>query len=81
MNAPVLTQIEQIEESFSRLSRREQLWLLERLVHHLHESTIREQQFAETALAAMAVDPEIQQELHKIEAEFASTSADGLKTA
>ena len=78
MNSSVLTQI---EESFTRLSRTEQLWLLERLVHYLREATIREQEFGRNQLAAMAVDPEVQQELKRIEEEFGSTEADGLEIA
>ena len=78
MNSSVLTQI---EESFTRLSRTEQLWLLERLVHYLCEATIREQEFGRNQLAAMAADPEIQQELQRIEEEFGSTEADGLEIA
>lgn len=78
MNSSVLTQI---EESFTQLSRTEQLWLVERLVHHLHEATGREQEFGRNPLAAMAADPEVQQELRRIEEEFASAEADGLGAA
>ena len=78
MNSSVLAQI---EESFTRLSRTDQLWLLERLIHYLHETTVREQEFGSAQLAAMAADPEIQQELKKIEKEFVFAEADGLETA
>lgn len=71
----------QIEESFTRLSRTDQLWLLERLVHYLHETTVREQEFGSDQLAAMAADPEVQQELKRIEEEFIFAEADGLETA
>ena len=78
MNSAVLAQI---EESFSQLSRAEQLWLLERLVHHLHEATVKEEGPADSQLAAMAADPEVQQELRLIEAELACAAEDGLETA
>lgn len=78
MNSSVLAQI---EESFTQLSRTEQLWLLERLVHYLHEAAVREQEFLGSQLADMAADPEIQQELSRIEEEFAPAEADGLETA
>jgi len=78
VNSSVLAQI---EESFTRLSRTDQLWLLERLVHYLHETTIREQEFGSDQLAAMAADPEVQQELKRIEEEFIFAEADGLETA
>jgi len=71
----------QIEESFTRLSRTDQLWLLERLIHYLHETTVREQEFGSDQLAVMAADPEIQQELKRIEEEFVIAEADGLETA
>ena len=68
MDSSVLAQI---EESFTQLSRIDQLWLLERLVHYLHETTVREQEFGSAQLAAMAADPEgnpeVQQELKRIE--------------
>jgi hypothetical protein len=78
VNSSVLAQI---EESFTRLSRTDQLRLLERLVHYLHEATIREQEFESDQLAAMAADPEVQQELKRIEEEFIFAEADGLETA
>ena len=78
MNSSVLTQI---EESFTQLSRTDQLWLLERLVHYLHETTVREQEFGRNPLAAMAADLEVQQELKRIEEEFVFAEADGLETA
>lgn len=77
MNSSILSQI---EERFTQLSHEEQLWLLERLVHHLHETAVREQELMTRQLEAMAADPEIQQELQRIEAEFASAEADGLET-
>ena len=50
------------------------------LVHYLHETTVREQEFGRTQLAAMVAAPEIQQELRRIEEEFVFTEADGLET-
>ena len=70
----------QIEDSFSRLPRPEQLLLPERLVHHLNETEVNTQRQSEMELTAMAADPEIQRELQKIEAEFALADSDGLET-
>jgi hypothetical protein len=75
MNTPVLSQI---EESINQLSLDEQLWLMEQLAHRIRENTLK-QSFWDTQLAAMAADPEIQNELRKIEEEFAFAEADGLE--
>lgn len=80
MPSPVL---DQIEKTITRLSREEQLWLIEQLAHHLREGSIKrdmpEQSTFESQLVAMASDPEIQAELQKIDQEFAITEADGLE--
>ena len=68
MNSSVLTQI---EDTFGRLSRTEQLWLLEHLIHQFRQREVDEKGATESQLAAMAADPQIQQELRAIEAEFA----------
>jgi hypothetical protein len=75
MNTPILSQIEQ---SINQLSLDEQLWLMEQLAHRIRENTLK-QSFWDTQLAAMAADPEIQNELRKIEEEFAFAEADGLE--
>lgn len=76
MISPVLSQI---EESINQLSVDEQLWLMEQLAHRIRESTLK-QSFWDTQLAAMAADPEIQNELQTIGEEFAFAEADGLET-
>jgi hypothetical protein len=77
MNMPVLTQI---QENIDRLSSDEQLWLIEWLAHRVREKA-SVQSVRESQLADMAADPEIQDELQKIEAEFAPAEADGLETS
>jgi hypothetical protein len=67
----------QLEDSFKELSTREQLWLIERLVHHVH-STLKQSSDADDRLALMATDPQIQNELRRIEQEFSYAEADGL---
>ena len=76
MNSPVLSQI---EESINRLSLDEQLWLIEQLAHRIRKSTLK-QSVWDNQLAAMAADPEIQNELQRIDEEFAVTEANGLET-
>ena len=78
MSNSILTRI---EDSFSQLSISEQLWLIERLVHRVHEATLKQRNDLEQQLALMATDPEIQSELQKIEQEFSYAEADGLETA
>ena len=78
VNDPILSQI---EDSFSRLSISAQLQLIERLVHRVHERTVKETSNLDAQLALMAADPEIQSELQKIELEFTRVEADGLETS
>jgi uncharacterized protein YicC (UPF0701 family) len=73
--------LSQIENSFSQLSISEQLRLIERLVHHVHDATMNNKQNLDQQLALMATDPEIQNELQRIEQEFSQAEADGLETA
>ncbi|MEW5767172.1 MAG: hypothetical protein AB1797_06030 [bacterium] len=81
MPSPVLNQI---EETISQLSRKEQLWLIEKLAHHLREGSIKrdlpEPSTFESQLMTMSSDPEIQAELKKINQEFAITEVDGLES-
>ena len=72
--------LSQIEDSFSQLSISEQLWLIERLVHRVHQNTLNRGNDLADQLALMAADPEIRSELQKIEREFAYAEADGLET-
>jgi len=77
MSNSVLTQI---EDGFKQLSTSEQLWLIERLVHHVHEATLKPSNDVDAQLALMAADPQIQNELRRIEQEFSYAEADGLET-
>ncbi len=76
MNTMILNQI---EDSVSRLTLDEQLWLMERLAHRIRQQSLRQHPFAVSDLVAMAADPDIQAELRQIEAEFACTEEDGLE--
>ncbi|RLT39154.1 MAG: hypothetical protein DWI57_10720 [Chloroflexi bacterium] len=75
MNASL---IERMEIEISQLALSDQLWLLERLIQRIRKRTLRTRPALETQLAAMAYDPNMQRELKAIEAEFATTEADGL---
>jgi len=78
MNQPTLAQI---EDSFTRLSVSEQLRLIERLVHRVHENTLNQREVADNQLAQMAADPDIERELREIGREFAPVESDGLEIA
>ncbi len=78
MNQPTLAQI---EDSFTQLSVSEQLRLIERLVHRVHENTLKEREDVDNQLAQMAADPDIERELREIEREFAPAEFDGLEIA
>jgi hypothetical protein len=77
------TVLSQVEKTIISLPLHEQLWLIERLVHHLREDSTKshaiEQDAFESQLAVMVKDPEIQAELREIDREFAVTEADGLE--
>ncbi len=74
-----LSGLAQIEKKIDQLSREEQLWLIERTVHRLREDNIEVESDINSQLAAMAHDPEIQNEMQKIENEFTHTETDGLE--
>jgi hypothetical protein len=76
MHASILSQI---EERITQLPVDEQLWLIERVAQRLREY-MRKQRTLDAQLVAMAADPDIQRELHKIHEEFAVTESDGLET-
>ena len=57
MNTMILNQI---EDSVSRLTLDEQLWLIERLAHRIRQYSLTRQPFAVADLMAMAADLEIQ---------------------
>lgn len=71
--------LERIESDIQHLSLADQLWLMERLAHHIRESSVRPVLNWETQLNAMAHDPEIQRELQEIEIAFSGTEMDGLE--
>ena len=75
MNMPILSEI---EISIEKLSLKDQLWLMERLVQRIRASTIQLEDQFEADLVAMANDPQIQEELQKISEEFAYADGDGL---
>ena len=75
MNTMILSQL---EENIYGLSLDEQLWLIERLAQHIR-STMAVKDNLEVQLIAMANDPEIQDELQIIGAEFAIAEVDGLE--
>ena len=60
----------QLEDCFKQLSTSEQLWLIERLVRHVNEGALKQSSDVEAQLALMATDPQIQDELHRLEQEF-----------
>lgn len=74
------TVLAQIEENIAQLSLSEQLWLIERLAQRIRNE-VKTQNDLSLQLTEMAHDPEIQNELQMIDAEFAITEADGLETA
>lgn len=75
MNMPILSEM---ENNISKLSLKEQLWLMERLVQRIRANTAYLENQFEDDLVAMANDPQIQDELKKISEEFAYADADGL---
>jgi hypothetical protein len=77
MNQSVLSQI---EDTFRSLSTSEQLLLIERLVHQVHQDALRKSDDLDHQLALMAADPEIQNEIERIEQEFSYAAADGLES-
>ena len=71
------TTLTEIESAITRLSRADRLWLIERLAHGLRHGS-NDSRF-DAALAEMAADPEIRQELGQIASEFAPAEMDGLE--
>ena len=75
--------LNEIEQSIRRLSREEQLWLVERIIHNMRVSYLQDTSnitadSLEQQLANMANDPDVQAELIAINQEFANTELDGL---
>ena len=71
--------LSQLEDTFRSLSISEQLLLIERLVHHVHQDTLKQRNDLDNQLTLMAADPQVQNELERIEREFACAAADGLE--
>ncbi len=69
--------VSQIEVSINQLPLDEQLRLIERITQHIRETMVVRKPL-EDQLAAMAADPEIQNELQNIHKEFSIAETDGL---
>lgn len=72
-----MPRLTRIADQVAQLPSDEQLWLMERIVRHLRESSVSPSE-ADSQLAAMAADPEIARELDTIDKEFRVTEMDGL---
>ena len=70
--------LSQLEKNIYELPLDEQLRLMERLAQNIRNAMARKQDI-EMQLAAMADDPEIQNELQMIAEEFALAESDGLE--
>jgi hypothetical protein len=77
MSNSVLTQL---EDGFKQLSMTEQLWLIERLIHHVHQATLKQSNDVDRKLALMAADPQIRNEFRRIEQESSYAEGDRLET-
>ncbi|MCK6554513.1 hypothetical protein L6Q96_08010 [Candidatus Binatia bacterium] len=73
-----ISTLARIEADIGRLTLAEQTLLLERLAKLIRNSATASERSWEVQLAAMADDPQIQQEILGIGADFESASADGL---
>ncbi|MBI3823866.1 MAG: hypothetical protein HY289_14450 [Planctomycetes bacterium] len=69
--------LQTIEKELPQLSRQEQLWLIEHLTKDLRKQAPPPN--FEADLIEMSKDPQIQQEIRAIEAEFMGTEEDGLE--
>ena len=74
-----LLAVQEIESKFVQLPAETQLSVIERLVHCMRTGPGASPDSWETELPAMAADPEVQAELHRIEAEFSAAETDGLE--
>lgn len=62
--------VSQIEKNISMLPRKDQLFLIERIIRRLRQKERAEEENIEKQLTLMASDPNIQEELKKINGEF-----------
>jgi hypothetical protein len=69
--------VSQIEVSINQLPLDEQLRLIERITQHIRETMVVRKSL-DYQLAAMAAEPEIQNELQNIHKEFSIAETDGL---
>lgn len=69
----------ELEATIRGLTRAEQLWLAERIIHALREEENRERAEWAASVREMAQDPDIQAENQAIAREFATTENDGLE--
>ncbi|HEU4325905.1 MAG TPA: hypothetical protein VFS21_22385 [Roseiflexaceae bacterium] len=70
--------LERLEADIEQLSLTDQLWLMERLAHHIRRLAGSSLTAQEHDLSAMAQDPAMQRELRQINQEFAEAEEDGL---
>jgi len=73
-----ISTLTRIEADLNQLSLAEQTLLLERLAQLIRKSATAGERDWEAQLTAMADDPQIQQEILRIEADFEAADADGL---
>ncbi len=71
--------VSQIEKNIGMLPRKDQLFLIERIIQRLRQKEKAEEENIEKQLTLMASDPNIQEELKKINGEFAVAEIDGLE--
>lgn len=71
--------LSEMEREFAQLSPEAQLNLLERLLHRVRIAVTGRRDTWDAELSAMAADPQVQQELRRINADFSATEADGLE--
>ncbi len=71
--------VSQIEKNIGRLPRKDQLFLIERIIQRLRQKDRSEENNIEKQLTLMASDPNIQEELKEINREFAAAETDGLE--
>lgn len=69
----------QLEASIRELSRDEQLWLIERMIHWMREGESEKRARWAASLDEMSNDPDIQRENESIAREFAVADNDGLE--
>lgn len=69
----------ELEREINQLRYEDRLLLIERLVRGLRQETSPDREVRQRQMALMAADPEIQREIHAINAEFEAAEMDGLE--